>query len=489
MNLPKIGLRLAFISVTAIFLLGVPCAYGQDGADGGGDGGGGVGGGGGGAGGGNAANTAAALTGAAGVEIDAAGVLRMRFFRDPTGQLTRRRMAQMKAAIDPDVARRSKLRKVSLNRLEAEMARRIANGAGATEDMRFLAGLTDIRYVFFFPETKDIVLAGPAEGYGFDLSGRVIGLSTGQAILELEDLIVALRAFEPGADPARVISCSIDPTSEGLQQMRQFLVNLRGRVRPSDANRIANGLRESLGQQVVSIRGIPAATHFAQVLVEADYRMKLIGIGLETPRAKITSYVKRANPASVARNALQRWYFVPDYESIRVSEDHLAMELVGDGVKLIGENERVAADGARVRSGRVDRASQIFVTSFTKKYAELARRSPIYAQLRNVIGLAIVAAYIQQEDFYAKADWGLGVFLREDLYPVEIHNAPKSVGSAVNVVWKGRTLMTPIGGGVNIQALVAISSNRLVVDQKGQLRDVQERINIQALPADQWWWD
>ena len=42
-----------------------------------------------------------------------------------------------------------------------------------------------------------------------------------------------------------------------------------------------------------------ANTHFAQVMIEADYRMKLIGIGLERPPVKLASYVDKANPAMV----------------------------------------------------------------------------------------------------------------------------------------------------------------------------------------------
>ena len=82
-------------------------------------------------------------------------------------------------------------------------------------------------------------------------------------------------------------------------------------------------------------------------MVEADYRMKLIGIGLEQPPVRLKSYVARANPRQIARNALQRWYFVPDYQCVRVSDDALAMELVGEGVKLVGEDEVVAKDGSR----------------------------------------------------------------------------------------------------------------------------------------------
>ena len=76
-----------------------------------------------------------------------------------------------------------------------------------------------------------------------------------------------------------------------------------------------------MGLQKVAIRGVSPSTHFAQVMVEADYRMKLIGIGLERPPVQLRSYVDRANPATVSRNAMQRWYFVPEYKCVRTSED------------------------------------------------------------------------------------------------------------------------------------------------------------------------
>ena len=425
----------------------------------------------------------------AGIEVDANGVLRTRVFRDRSGQLSRRRIQQLAARKDPKLASPSKLRKVSLNRLEEALATRLSQGGDATDAMRNLAGLTRLQYVFFYPETNDIVIAGPAEGFINDAAGHAVGMNSGSAVLQLEDLIVALRAFGPDGVATEIISCSIDPTQDGLQRMQQFLVNISGRVAPHDDRRIAHGLRESLGLQTVSVRGVAPETHFAQVLVEADYRMKLIGIGLEKAPVPITSYVKRARPANVARNALQRWYFVPDYESIKMSEDQLAIELIGNGAKLIGEDEHVGVDGSRVRSGRADRASQMFVQSFTKRFAELSRRVPVYGQLRNVIDLAIAAAHIQQEDFYSRSGWSLGVFAREDVYPVQIHNAPEKVETAVNVVWKGRTLMTPVGGGVNIEARRALQGENVATDDDGELGDLRGTIDVRGLDAGQWWWD
>ena len=72
-----------------------------------------------------------------------------------------------------------------------------------------------------------------------DLSGRPIGMSTGSAILELEDLVAALRAFAPGKNPPRTIGCSIDPTQEGLQRMREYIAGVSGQVTPADAERYA----------------------------------------------------------------------------------------------------------------------------------------------------------------------------------------------------------------------------------------------------------
>ena len=430
-----------------------------------------------------------AQLGAAGVIVDPDNVLRTKTYQDPTGQLTRQRLAQARAALAPDLARPSACRKISINRLEAALAEQLDHGGGVTEPMRFLAGLTRVRYVFYYPQTRDIVIAGPAEGFGLDLSGRAVGLTSGHAVLELQDLVVALRAYAPGSNPTRMIGCSIDPTQEGLARMQQFLVRISGRVTPGDAQNIANGLRENLGLQTVTVHGVSPETHFAQVLVEADYRMKLIGIGLETPPVKIASYVQKANPAAVARNALQRWYFVPDYDKVRVSEDTLAMELVGEGVKLIGDDERVQADGSRIRARRIDRASQLFTTSFTKKYPELARKSPVYAQLRNLIDMSIATAFIQQQDYYAKADWRMELFASEEHFSVETYQAPKQVETAVNAIWKGRTLMTPVGGGVDIRPRRALASDKLLSDDDGKLQQLYEQTEIKNLAKGQWWWD
>lgn len=421
----------------------------------------------------------------AGVVVDAQGVLSIHTVADPGGRLTQQRFAAALAALDPDVARFSKLRKISLTRLEKAIEQR---GGAVTDQMRYLAGLLRVQYVFYYPETKDIVIAGPAEGWAVTPAGRVVGITSLRPVVQLQDLVVALRAFPPGGRATPLIGCSIDPTEQGLADMQRFLRSIGSHATPADTQYIVQGLQTSLGLQMVSINGVPPDTRFAQVMVEADYRMKLIGIGLERPPVRLVSYVERANPATVSRNALVRWYFTPDYECVRVSEDGLAMELVGDGVKVVGEDELVGSGGQRQASGAVNQASQAFVTAFTQKYAELAERSPVFADLRNLIDLAVAAAYIQKADFYGKAGWNMPIFGDETKFAVRTYQAPKHVASAVNAIWKGYRLMTPIGGGVSINAAKALESGNLLPDEASRVARTRQEIRLE-LAEGQWWWD
>jgi len=441
-------------------------------------------GGGGGGGGGTTNNFAQPV---AGIDVDAAGVLKVRQF-DP--RLANQRLAAARnLKADANVMRPAELRKVSLNRLESAIAARLEAGEAIDQEMQALAGLTAVEYVFFYPETNDIVIAGPAEGFFADPTDRLIGMETGRPVVLLEDLVTALRAYAPGGNATSVISVSIDPTAEGLQRMNQFLTSVRGRVRPSDARRLASGLKQNLGLQKVTFRGIPTSTHFARVLVEADYRMKLIGIGLERLPVRVMSYVERANPNTVAANAMERWYFQPNYDGIAVSEDGFAMKIKERGVQLVGANERVAQGGARVATGRVNKASQAFCKEFTDKFSLIAGQVRIYAELRQLIDVAIAAAYIQQQDFYGQAEWGMPILMDESKVKVETFVAPAQVETAVNAIWKGNTLMTPLGGGVNMQPKLALSRDRVIVDADGDNNRVKQSAGPSKLADGQWWWD
>jgi hypothetical protein len=431
----------------------------------------------------------AQFTNAAGVRVDAQGVLRSQAVADPGLSAEQR-----KAAVDAlpgDLRKRVPLRKVALSRLEAAAAKHAADGRGMPDEIGKLAGLTRVQYVFVYPAEGDtpgeIVLAGPAEPWTTDATGRVRGVETGSPTVLLEDLAAAIRAFAPGHPQDRLVGCSIDPTKEGLAAMQEFL-RTTGRVNPkATADEIVAGMKEALGPQKVSVQGVPPASHFANVLVEADYRMKLIGIGMEQPPVKMPTWIELASAGAVAANGLQRWYFVPDYECVRISEDDLAIELVGRGVKLCGADEVVRRDGTRLSATRPDRASQAFTQAFTRKYAEIAARNPVYAQLRTMIDLVVAAAYLQEHDAYGKAGWAAERLLDETSFPIERLTAPAQAETAIHAVWRDNRLLTPIGGGVTVYPRMALDAPNLIMDEKGEVNAAHAA--AKDLPAGVWYWD
>ena len=425
---------------------------------------------------------------AGGVAVDAAGVVQLKSTADQSGRLSKEQQAAVRAGLNTQAAKRSTMRYISLKHLEKAIRE---NSGTLTDEMRYLAGLLRVRDVFFYPDSGDIVIAGPAEGWTTDPAGRVIGISTARPVIRLDDLCVALRAFPPSGSATRLIGCSIDPTKEGLAAMQRFLRSIGSGADPRDAQRtqfIVEGLQSNLGLQRVTVNGVSAKTHFAEVMVEADYRMKLIGIGLEKPPVKLVSWVDRANAAQISRNALARWFFTPDYQCVRTSSDATAMELVGDGVKVVGEDEMVASSGQRTSVGQGNVASHAFVQAFTKVYSELADKSAVYAELRNMIDLAVMAAYIQQHDFYGKANWKMDVLGDENTISTETYNAPKQVATAVNAIWKGHQLLTPVGGGVEINPLMALAPEKILADKDSKVSEARDKVKIE-LAKGRWWWD
>ncbi len=209
-----------------------------------------------------------------GVAIDAQGVLE-NVQTDALGQLAKLRAEALQKVPDGmNVFTDS--RKVSLRRLEAAIEQSTKSGKPLPDDIRFLAGLQQIRYVFVYPEQKDIILVGPGEGWKVDARGNMVGITTGRPVMLLDDLLVALRTAQAAAQGG--ITCSIDPTPEGIARFEKFMNS-----KPSIRNRPSAGIAEVMGMQQITVEGVPATSHFAQVLVAADYRMKCLGMNLQAP--------------------------------------------------------------------------------------------------------------------------------------------------------------------------------------------------------------
>ena len=165
------------------------------------------------------------------------------------------------------------------------------------------------------------------------------------------------------------------------------------------------------------------------------------------------------------------------------------MQLVGSGVKLLNEDEVVDASGRRHAKGTTSRASSAFVKGFTQEYPQLAARHAVYGQLRNIIDMAVAAAFIQQQGYYARADWKMPLVGDEQKFPVQTCTAPVEVETAVGSRWKGSRLMTPVGGGVLLAPYQAFIAENQLPDEQRKVEKQRAQINPQKIADGQWWWD
>jgi hypothetical protein len=424
--------------------------------------------------------------GAAGIDIDAQGVVTPDFSVVKGQRLSQKRLEEAAGKLlSDDVNRFSPLRKVSLVRLEATCEEFAAKGQDVTPDMQFLAGLQRIDYVFVYPETNDLVIAGPAEGFAADADGRPVGISTGRPPLRLDDLIVALRALER----AGTIGCSIDPVTERLAALQRYVAANSGAVTQGRAVQRFREMAQVLGMQDVKVWGVPAETHFGQLLVEADYRMKRLSLALENP--KVRGFRSQLELLQAQGNAIQRFWFIPLYDAFQTTEDRNAFQFSGQRAQLLSQEEYTDQAGRRGDATFTRLSTQEFARIFTDKFPELSDKLPVFAELQNVFDLAVLAALIRKEGLADRADWKMSLFLDADRVKVPTGPAPRQVQSVFNYKKAQRGILVAlIGGGVTIDPLRAVQSAEFKVDPATRLDGIRRSAGDgERAGRDAWWWD
>lgn len=409
-----------------------------------------------------------------GIAVNAEGILTNATV-DNTGRLARL-LKESLAPVSAELAQATPNRKISLRKLEAAIAAFVREGKPLSDEMRYLAGLQEIRYVFVDPEHHDIILAGPGEGWKVSKSGAVVGVETGRPVMLLDDLLVALRTARRAMQ--EVITCSIDPRPEGLVRYEEYQ---RTRRSTNPRQRMAD-LEKVLGPQKITITVVPDTSHFARVMVAADYRMKRLGMNLDrSPVAGLPSYLQMTKGRM--SNLFPRWWLEPRYESVLRSPDGLAWELQGASVKAMTEADFFNASGQRQATVKADPTAQRWADIFTEKYDKLAVADPVFGQLRNCMQLSIVSALIVKEDLTGKAGYSLPTLLDPTDVEIEKLPAPKQVDTVASMLKVRRGWVISASGGVAVNSHAAI-------------KDVKESPSLAALrdeatsgePAN-WWWN
>ena len=365
-----------------------------------------------------------------GVWIEQDGNVRSRR-TDPDKELAAIRQRAKSAA---QAAKTERLSFVSLPKLFAAARAASQSGKPVPQDLRFLGGMTQVRYVFVYPEDKDLVIAGPSEPFTASKDGLyAVAKHSRRPVLQLDDFVVALRtAHDPNG---RAFGCRIDPDERSVEISDQVMKQFAKASRRTRMDEMA----KALGPQKVNVFGTQADTRLALVLVAADYKLKRFAMGLEPAAAAPGIGVGHA--VDNTRSAMNRFWFETSFEPLRVSSDGNAFELRGRRVEV-----KAGAFSFDPR-GATPKAME-FARKFTEKVPALAVAEPFVAELQNVADLSLLASLIRHDKLDRKAGWDAAWLLDDSAYSVK--KVPVAATADTLVGYAGGSI---VAGGVMFKPL------------------------------------
>lgn len=428
-----------------------------------------------------------------GVRVEPSGVLSKVSAVDQAGRLKDLGIQARQALLNDDIAQASDLRVVSLTRLEQAVARALSLGQPVPASARLLGGLTRVTHVFVYPQDGEVVLAGPAEAWHYNANGIPVGSASGRPVLQLDDLVTLVRTFS--ATGERFFSVSINPRPAGLRDLKDYVESTGSRPLTSDAavRGFAGELQRKLGRQDFVFTGINPESRVSRIIAEADYRMKLVGVGKydfqKASRVPSIFDLMTVEEQKSGRLDALRWWLTMKYDAVLHTPDRDGYELVGSSVLCQSENQFLNAQGQQVQTGQSEGANRKFAEAFTTRYDDLAKHDLVFADLKNVFDLALVASILHNEGAARQVGWNYGVFSNEGSYIPVQYQAPREVDSVVaHRTYRGRDVVVQVAGGVRVDLKAVMNSDtvrpgKAVASTAGQAHAKAET------PARRWWWD
>jgi hypothetical protein len=390
---------------------------------------------------------------AGGVEVDGEGVVKSRTTK-PDARLAElwKNAAHLK--------KEGHLLYISLPRILDEARRAQADGKPVADNVRYLGGMVKLQYVFVYPDQNDIVIAGPAEPFDPD-PYRPLGKITGRPVLQLDDVVTALRNSGPGRSGP--VGCDLQITQEIADRIRKKTQEVGAKIEQLGAKKAAELIADAGGLQPVKFFGVEPATRFAVVCIEADYQLKQLGLGiLESPVKKVKSY----NSLARAPEPAHRFVLESNYDSLLASPDGCAFELRGSSLKVATGLMGVPKD----QEGNVSDPARTFAKLCSENIEDLQKHLVSWADVANLADLSVLAALIAHDDLHTKAKWDLASALGG--YKGQAWVAPKSAKTLTVYRNVGQQTIF-VSGGVVVDAAAAVKNR--AADEKETLKAKSQR--------------
>lgn len=289
------------------------------------------------------------------------------------------------------------------------------------KELNQIGGITRLYGYVLDEKQQDIILIGRRD--------------PGVSPLGLQDFLVAFRnadlSYAELRGNIRYYSnpgVSLDPDPDVLRELNQLMQRLR---REPDLQRKQAILKEwhqiCERPQDVRVDGIPPSTHFAKVMLTADYDMKglvdgtdsLSLSGFESFMDMVYKRAKReletGEKADVPLSMLNRFWFYPDKTQF-VQSDH-GMILTEVAVMLLTEEEHIGRTGGVQGKNRAHPLAASFCRNMTEHYEAIAKERPIYQELSGLVQLTCCASLLVSRLGGSINAYGLDPLLHQQALP------------------------------------------------------------------------
>ncbi len=332
--------------------------------------------------------------------------------------------------------------------------------------------------------------------------------------LYLEDFVVALRntwlkyaQSKQSTLTYSYPSCSIDPNPQTVQKLqiisRRMLQSLTSKQAESE---IKNWHMTCAEPQSVRVMGIPFNSHFAKVMVTADYNMKslvdgsdsLVTIGfsslIDMKLREIRDSLLQNKPITVSMNSMQRFWFSSGNNIYEENRDIILIKqcpviLLTEGVYLSRSKKYSTAND-------IDIVAKKFAEDFSSLYNEISDERPIYRELKNLFLVVALAKVIKFKSSHLQAGLDLSYLL--DNFPISnTPVTPRLPGRSTIKEFQMRRdfdrgyqiaqIWLPSCGGVSID--IDMSSKNFIADRTDSLIRQKEIILSSRPSNDQTYWD
>ncbi len=389
------------------------------------------------------------------------------------------------------------IRAVSLKSLQRQLGS-CTPGGSCSEELLKLGGLTRIQGYVLDDAGNDLILFGPAEPESSPLHTEDLVVALRNAWLKYAELKGDVRYYSyPG--------CSLDPDPILLRQLEEIGDKLFSDSSSHEPeNELAKWRALCTQPQTVSVQGVPFNSHFARVMVDADYYAKrlvdgsasLLLDGFENLVDMTLDSVRqdrlKNQPITISASCLNRFEFCPGENQYRYDDGIVLIDKCP--VFLLTEEQYLTKDNEISGRGKPDPLAEKFACDFTRRYPEIARQKPIYRELEDLFRFVALAKIMKLKQVDNQID--LGYLLDQaPISPVKVDPTLPGISQVKELRhrWdfpdRSETLQLwlPSCGGVSMR--IEVNPEDLLKEGKGELTELRESITKSRPSGSVLFWD